>query len=113
VIYTDVDLKEVLELINRCRQACGLTTLESIPKGRVRDLCGCPFAKAFSDCGVVISVTESCISWVESACAQPMADVLEATSEPMGNGTFTVSLPPLLKKFIINFDQNSYPELIA
>lgn len=109
--YPNVRLTRVLQLINRAREACGLETLDSIPRGNRRSNCGCPLAKAFHELGPAIDVGKWHLYGVAPENAELLARAFRTSYAATNTKSSSVQLPPLLQKFILNFDGGAYDKL--
>lgn len=107
---SDQTFEYALALINKIREAWGLMPLTSMPKGIPGDPCQCPVARALRLCGSPDVSGNLMFNTREEAkrAERAMGGKRISSFDPT-----IVVIPDDLSRFIDDFDNERYPELIA
>lgn len=94
----------------------GLTTLQTLPKGRRSDSTSCPLARALSTPNNRVNVGARLdFNWASAARAEKVAQVLntKTTVADIWSPTadIRVPMPRIFRRFIANFDNGRHPSL--
>jgi hypothetical protein len=104
-------LSDTLKLVNKFRASLGVESLNSLPKGKIKDGRACPLYKALPGCIIIDEgVFEFKYPYDDLESIQDLFD--EYSFVTSHNGIWTVDTPSTFDSFISLFDSGEYPELI-
>lgn len=100
-----INIQDVIKLVNDARKALGMEPVDDLPKGRRKQPCLCPVARALSTGERHAAVSATAVAFGVEAQAQVVASTWERPRASM-----SVQLPPPLSDFVVAFDRGELPQ---